>query len=211
MSIALVTAANSGIGSAVVHKLRSSGIETIACIRQNGDLTKEEDVKNIFENLNLKILVCCAGVNEHGNPVDTNILEFDKMMHDNLTTAILPCQYAARTMMKERKGHIVTVGSYAGCFGRPTGVAYSVAKAALHEYTRCLAAYLRPYNICVNCVAPGNIMTPRFMKEYGSDNNTNTLDRYGYPEEIADVVVGLCQNTFVSGQIIRVDGGKHTF
>jgi NAD(P)-dependent dehydrogenase (short-subunit alcohol dehydrogenase family) len=100
-------------------------------------------------------------------------------------------------------------------FGTPSDIEYSVAKAALHHFSRCLAAQLRSENVSVNCVVPGNILSERFMREHKITERKGidlTLDRFGTPEEVARVVLFLATvESFVSGQVIRVDGGKHTF
>ena len=83
-------------------------------------------------------------------------------MDRNLLSVILCCREVVPEMQATKLGRIVTIGSIAGCVGRPTGSIYAVAKAAVHEYTRCLAAQLRPDNIAVNCVAPGGTVTERF-------------------------------------------------
>ncbi|MBL8794463.1 MAG: SDR family oxidoreductase, partial [Planctomycetia bacterium] len=91
------------------------------------------------------------------------------------------------------------------------------AKAAVHEYTRCLAVQLRPFNVPVNCVAPGGTVTPRFMVIHDVEKEKlveeGTLVRYGRPHEVADVVAFLATEAgrFISGQIIRVDGGGQTW
>ena len=116
-------------------------------------------------------------------------------------------------MIKRRQGKIVNIGSIAALTGRPSGVIYATAKAAVHEYSRCLAAQLRSHNVSVNVVAPGDIMTPRFLNSREIDeskkNSRDTMDRYGRPEEIADAVEFLVSDsvTFLTGQVIRVDGG----
>jgi 3-oxoacyl-[acyl-carrier protein] reductase len=120
-------------------------------------------------------------------------------------------------MIGRGQGRIITIGSIGGCLGRSIGSTYSVAKAAVHEYTRCLAEQLRPHNIPVNCVAPGSTITQRFTRITDLDPRrmvaTGTLIRYGRPEEVASVVGFLCTPAagFLSGQIIRVDGGEQTF
>src|SRR6185312_622724 len=116
-------------------------------------------------------------------------------------------------MMARKQGRIITIGSIAGCFGRDDGSIYATAKAAVHEYTRCLAAQLRPYNIPVNCIAPGGTVTPRFLATRQADparlEATDTLERYADPIETARAVAFLVSDPgpFISGQVIRVDGG----
>ena len=90
---------------------------------------------------------------------------------------------------------------------------YSTSKAAVHEYTRCLAAQLRPHNVNVNVIAPGEIITPRFLASRVTDDarkvEDGTLTRYGWPMEIAKAVEFLVttDSSYVSGQVLRVDGG----
>ena len=120
-------------------------------------------------------------------------------------------------LMARKQGRIITIGSIAGCFGSSSGSIYSVAKAGVHAWTRCLAEQLRPHNIPVNCVAPGGTVTERFLRIHEIDDNQlvteGTLNRYGRPDEVASVVGFLATDAarFVSGQIIRVDGASQTF
>jgi 3-oxoacyl-[acyl-carrier protein] reductase len=131
-----------------------------------------------------------------------------------LLSCILCCRAVARGMMARKRGRIITIGSIAGTFGRDDGAIYAVAKAAVHEYTRCLAVQLRSYNVSVNCVAPGGTVTNRFLVIHEIDQGKlveeGTLDRYGRPHEVASVVAFLAtdQGRFISGQVIRVDGGS---
>ena len=98
-------------------------------------------------------------------------------------------------MMDRKRGWIVNFGSVGGLRGRADGAIYGAAKAAVHHYTRCLADQLRPYNIPVNCIAPGGTVTPRFLATRQADESklglTGTLDRYAEPEETARAVAFL--------------------
>jgi len=212
---------------------RTQGSETLAVW---GDVTDESEVQNVAEKIRdhwgqIDILVCCAGgdigaggtgVGRGGRPeaddcLNISLDDLHSVMNRNLLGTILCCRAVSAEMMARKSGRIITIGSIAACSGRPLGAIYAVAKAAVHEYTRCLAVQLQPYNIPVNCVAPGGTVTERFMRIHEVDENMlvtdGTLNRYGRPEEIASVVGFLCTDAarFINGQVIRVDGGGQTF
>jgi 3-oxoacyl-[acyl-carrier protein] reductase len=201
-----------------------------------GDLREELEVARIAAEIRkswgqIDILVCCAGgdigaggtgVGKGGRPENDDCLnitlnDLQSVMDRNLLTALLCCREVAPEMIERKQGRIVTIGSIAGCSGRPSGSIYSVAKAAVHEYTRCLAEQLRPYNVPVNCVAPGGTVTERFLRIIPVEEEKliteGTLVRYGRPHEVAGVVGFLCrpESQFISGQVIRVDGGGQTW
>ncbi|MFN8637338.1 MAG: SDR family oxidoreductase [Chloroflexota bacterium] len=132
----------------------------------------------------------------------------------NLLSCILACKAVVPAMMERRRGWVVNFGSNGGLAGHASGAIYATAKAAVHEYTRCLAAQLRPYNIPVNCISPGGTVTPRFLATRQADparlEATDTLERYADPIETARAVAFLVSDPgpFISGQVIRVDGGS---
>lgn len=131
----------------------------------------------------------------------------------NLLSTVFVCQAVARPMMARRRGRIITIGSVAAFKGRTNASIYAAAKAGAMHFTRCLADQMRAYDVTVNCIAPGDTRTERFMGTRPVDParlvEGGTLDRIGMVDEVARVVEFLAGplGAFVSGQVIRVDGG----
>jgi 3-oxoacyl-[acyl-carrier protein] reductase len=154
-----------------------------------------------------------GGKPDPNDAVFISLEDIRAVLDRNLLSCILACKAVVPGMMERRRGWVVTFGSIGGLRGSAQQVIYATAKAAVHEYTRCLAAQLRPYNIPVNCIAPGGTVTPRFLATRQADPErlaaTDTLDRYGEPIEVARTIAFLVSDPgpFISGQVIRVDGG----
>ncbi len=115
-------------------------------------------------------------------------------------------------MAKQGGGAIVLLGSAAGLRGCPGALAYGVVKGALPQFARGLARELADQNIRVNCVSPGIIRTPfqAHLTPEQVDNNTRNrvpLHREGRPDEVAQVIVSLIENEFITGENVVVDGG----
>jgi 3-oxoacyl-[acyl-carrier protein] reductase len=200
-------------------------------MRVAGDLSDESVVNRAVTQITgtlgpIDILVNCAGgdIGSSGvhapnagkppgnNPLDISLQDIRSILDRNLLTCILCCRAVAPAMRDRKVGWIVNIGSVAGLAGRPEGALYATAKAAMHEYTRCLAAMLRPHNVRVNVVAPGLTYTARFAASRPIDKEMmiedGTLERYGQPIEMARVVSFLITGgTYITGQVIRVDGG----
>jgi 3-oxoacyl-[acyl-carrier protein] reductase len=198
----------------------------VRTVRVLGDLTRGEDIERVVDTTSrtlgpIDILIHNAGgdIAAAGGKPDPNdavgISEEDvrAVLDRNLLSTILTCQAVARGMMDRRCGRIVTIGSVAAFKGRTQGSIYAVAKAGVTHYTRCLADQLRPYDITVNCIAPGDTRTGRFMGTRSVDQarlvETGTLDRIATVDEVARVVEVFAGplGAFVSGQVLRVDGG----
>jgi len=134
----------------------------------------------------------------------------------NFLTCVNTCKAVVPQMSFRQRGWVVTMGSIAGLSGSPTAVIYAAAKAAVHQYTRCLATQVQADGVHVNCVAPGDITTQRFRASRPLDPSRETgrsLKRYGTTDDVADAVAFLVSPAaaYITGQVLRVDGGKQAF
>lgn len=216
-----------GEGTTLTATAREIGAaQGVRTHRVLGDLTRGEDVERVVAESvaalgPIDILVHNAGgdIAATGGKPDPNDCVFIKeadvraVVDRNLLSTILLCQQVARDMMERRRGRIVTISSNAAFQGRDTVAIYATAKAAVVHYTRCLAAQLRPFDITVNTIAPGGTRTGRFMGTRQVDRaklvTDGTLDRIATVDEVARVVEVFAGplGAFVSGQVLRVDGG----
>lgn len=197
-----------------------------------GDMTDDEAVRRLVGEVRaafgrIDILVNNAGGDigaagtggpGGGKPqpndcVFISLADVKAVLERNLLSCILACRAVGPEMIERRSGRIVNISSGAAFIGQETEAIYSVAKAGVAHYTRCLAAQMRKYSVRVNCVAPGDIITPRFVATRPVDEHrkvaSGPLDRYGWPIEIARAVAFLAsdESSYVTGQILRVDGG----
>lgn len=171
----------------------------------------------------LDILVCNAGgVLRPFDAGGASVVSEDDwrfILDVNLTATVFCCQAAAVPMKQQRSGKIITVGSQAGLRGNANGIVahYCVAKAGIAEYTRVLAGELGQFNINVNCIAPGMVLTSRANKQFNRNSPENIerlikdipLKRVGMPEDCARVVEFLATDLsdYITGQVISVCGG----
>ena len=213
--------------ASVPDEIRALGRRSLGIV---ADVTSQAQVNAMFEQVmaefgRVDILVSNAGgalVRGPSSAVTVAEDAFRKMMDINLMGTIFCCQAAAKPMMAQRGGKIVTVSSQAGlrAQGGGNGTSYAVAKAAIAHYTRKLAGELGPYNINVNCIAPGWILSSRAIASGRNSPETRErllkeipLGRLGWPEDCAKVVEFLVTDLsdYVTGQIIPVCGGVCLF
>lgn len=183
------------------------------------DLADEEGrKKGVKEILSCKktidILVNNAGIAFGGMLHMTSMDKLKEVFEINYFAQIAMMQLISRQMIRQKSGCIVNMASVGGIEANPGYLAYGSSKAALIWATRCLAKELGGSGIRVNAVAPG--LTDTTMGHYKSEAEIDkvlqrtSLHRMGQPEEIADAVVYLAseQASFITGQIIQVDGGR---
>jgi NAD(P)-dependent dehydrogenase (short-subunit alcohol dehydrogenase family) len=220
--------------STVMDEIRNMGRKSIGI---QADVTKKNQVDAMLQQIldefgHLDILVNNAGGNinrlgaKAGSPTtypsSAKMEDHQFIMDVNLASTILCCQAASVPMKKQKFGKIVNVASQAALHVSPEMVkamSYSVAKAAVIHYTRCLAAELGPYNINVNCIAPAWIATSRAVAEGRKGEAAKQLEaqiplgRLGTPEDVAKVVEFLVTDLsdYVTGQCISVCGGYVLF
>jgi 3-oxoacyl-[acyl-carrier protein] reductase len=148
----------------------------------------------------------------------TSDADFTTIIDVNLRTVVNCCRAAVPHMRDSGGGAIVTMASQSALWVTPDGslAAYGMAKAAVVQYTRYLAAEVGAWGIRVNCIAPGVIRTSRLVAQqsavFDNDDATRTipLRRLGEPSDVADAVQYLTTplSAYVTGQVLAVDGGS---
>lgn len=160
----------------------------------------------------VSVLVHCAGGPVNGGLFDLTSevwnAAFDLHVHAvfHLSRAVIP------SMQVKKEGAIILISSVAGIRGVITNPAYQVVKGALPQFARALAREFAGDNIRVNCVAPGIIRTA-FHAAMSPEQKKINLDqriplrREGTPEQVADAIVLLAKNDYITGETLTVDGG----
>jgi NAD(P)-dependent dehydrogenase (short-subunit alcohol dehydrogenase family) len=140
--------------------------------------------------------------------------DFDRDLAINLKSAFLCSQSAIPVMKRTGAGRIVNFADWLARSGRPTYhgfTSYYVAKAGIIALTEALALELASHQILVNAIAPGPILAPPDMDpvEAAAVAKATPVGRWGGELEIAKAVLALIETDFITGETLRVDGGRH--
>ena len=212
---ALITGSTGGIGKSLVSSLQEN-VNVISPTRKELDLSSNSSISDYISSLDvpIDIIVNCAGIHKAGNCEDLTVHDFQNILQINL---IAPFQIISGLVkgMKERKyGRILNISSIWSIVSKEKRSIYSASKSGLDGLTRTLALELAPFNILVNSIAPGYVNTD-MIQQYNSKKELEKikeiipLKRFAEPYEIAELVKFLSseKNSYITGQIIPIDGG----
>lgn len=233
---AVITGGSRGIGEAIAYKLASMGADIAViyagnvsaaeqvctrCQNEYGrkakayqcDVSDFRAVKETVEKIKLDfgmihILVNNAGITRDGLIARMKEEEFDAVIHTNLKGAFHLIRHTAGMMIKNRQGCVINIASISGLMGNAGQCNYAASKAGLIGLTKSAARELAPKGIRCNAVAPGFIATD--MTETLTDHpllEQIPLKRMGTAEEVAAAVAYLATAEYVTGEVLRVDGG----
>ncbi|XP_038134935.1 carbonyl reductase family member 4 [Cyprinodon tularosa] len=203
-----VVSRNQEAAQAAVASLHGADHQAFSC-----DVSKEQQVQETFERIqktcgNISYLVNSAGINRDALLLRMRPEDMVAVLHTNLLGSMLTCRAALRSMLRTQGAAIVNIGSVVGLKGNAGQCAYSASKAGLEGFTRSLAKEVASRNIRVNLLAPGFIhtdMTAGLREEARA--RSIPLGRFGTPEEIAQAALFLLEASYVTGQVLVVDGG----
>lgn len=234
----LITGGAGGIGKACVLEFLKSGAKVLIvdfdeyavekCIAQFSndnhifgyafDLNKVRDIPNFIsqisqEHQHIDILVQAAGMMSSRSALDVEVDEFEKIMKINVEGMFFMMQEVVKQFMFDNGGSILNFASEAairGFTGSMAGVHYSASKGAVIAMSRQLAVEWGQYQIRVNSICPGGVLTSTMEKmSFDEDFQMIPLKRLSTPKDIAKTVAYLCSDgaSMITGQNIVVDGG----
>lgn len=233
---AVVTGGSRGIGAAIAYKLASMGANIAVIYAGNAVKAEEvcekikseckveakayqcnvadfaavkETVANIKADFGTAhILINNAGITKDGLLAMMKEEDYDAVLDTNLKGAFNMIRHMSGLFIRNREGCIVNITSVAGIMGNPGQCNYSASKAGLIGMTKSVARELAAKNIRCNAVAPGFIATD--MTTDQADNpllSMIPLGRMGETEDVAEAVAYLVTAKYVTGEVLRVDGG----
>lgn len=182
-----------------------------------GDISDAATVSQMFSQAqeylgHINMLVNNAGISQIGLLSDLSVLDWQNLLNTNLSSVFYCCKQVIPQMVQRQSGKIVNISSVWGEVGASCEAAYSATKGGVNALTKALAKELAPSGIQVNAIACGCIDTRMNAcfdpEERATLENEIPAGRYGTPEEVAELSWQLLSgNDYLTGQIIRLDGG----
>ncbi|MBI2932735.1 MAG: 3-oxoacyl-ACP reductase FabG [Planctomycetes bacterium] len=239
---AIVTGGSIGIGASIAVALAREGVNVAINYRQHdaeakkvvkeieefgvkglavkADVSSTKDAQKMVDTVvqvfgRLDILVCNAGITWDGVIWKMTEEQWDKVINVNLKGYFNYNKAAAAHFKEQKGGKIVNISSINGLRGKFAQVNYSASKGGEIAMSKALAKELGKFNVNVNVVAPGMVMTDMAQKippEFVNKAIDETvLGRIAAPEDVADAVVFLCSDRarHITGEVIKVDGGQY--
>jgi 3-oxoacyl-[acyl-carrier protein] reductase len=224
----LVTGGNRGIGFAIAEEFIRDGHRVAVTARSgNGpagslsvvaDVTDGESldaaIKEVEEKLGpIEVLVANAGITKDTLLLRMSDEEFESVVNTNLNGVFRVLKRVTKSMLKQKFGRVILIGSVVGLLGSAGQVNYAATKSALVGIARSVTRELGSRNITANVVAPGFIdtdMTAELSEELAqSYRDKIPAGRFASPDEVAKVVRWLASDdaSYISGAVIPVDGG----
>ena len=239
---AIVTGGSLGIGATVAIELAREGADIAINYRKHGaeaksvakqiedlgrkclvikaDVTSYADAEAMFKQVieaygRLDILVCNAGINRDRVIWKMSEQDWDNVINVNLKGYFIYNKLAASQFKEQRSGKIINITSINGLRGKFGQSNYSASKGGIIALTKALAKEVGKFNVNVNTIAPGMVMTemaknipPEFLQKAIDET---VLGRIATTEDIANVIVFLCTEKarHITGEVIKVDGGQY--
>jgi pteridine reductase len=198
-----------------VEQLQARGVQAAAF---QADLAQEAEVARLFDEVmarfqRLDVFVAAAAIWEARPLEEVTAADVRRHFEINTLGVFLSCRRAGLIMARQPEGgSIITIGDWATARPYPDYAAYFVSKGSIPTITRTLAVELARRNraVRVNCILPGPVMLPENLSEHevkGAVAGT-LLKRPGRPENVAQAVVFLAENDYVTGVCLPIDGGR---
>jgi len=234
--IALITGSSRGIGKAIAVNFAQNKIDVVLTGRNehklieindqlqkygvnsfyiSADLSEDKGIEKIINylknsNIDINILVNNAAIiHEKIDLIDFDMEKWVEVINVNLVNTVKLTKLILPFMIKNEYGKIINISSIGGRKGAAGRTAYRITKAGLISFTESLAGEIKKYNIDVNCVCPGQVITEGYIEAFGKESikNKNMIK----PSEIADVCRFLVssESSSITGSIIDAFGSSN--
>ena len=232
----IVTGAAKGIGQAIALAFAKEGAnlvvnyrhtpaeETAEAIKQAGascfmvqaDVSDFSQAEHLIKEAkahfgSVDVLINNAGITRDGLLMRMKEEDFDAVITNNLKSTFNTIRHASPIMLKQRSGAIINISSVTALIGNAGQANYAASKAGILGLTFATARELAPRGVTCNAIAPGFIQTDMtyVLKDEIKESILAAipLHRFGTGEDVAKAALFLAENTYLTGQVIRVDGG----